>query len=142
MAALTVSALFPKWKEKLLTMDDAIDFNTATIKARLTTSADAPDDTDDFISDVTKYPGTTDQTVAFSSATNGAFKSSSPTITFSTVTPDGSNTATGVVLFSDTGGAESTDPVICWIKFGSPVTPNGGNITVTWDTSPDYIFQI
>lgn len=40
-----------------------------------------------------------------------------------------------VVLFKDTGD-ENTSPLICYIDSASglPVTPQGGDITVVWDT--------
>lgn len=61
-------------------------------------------------------------------------------VTFSSVTGDPSE---AVVLYKDTGSA-ATSPLIAYIDTatGLPVTPNGGDITVTWDSGADKIFKL
>lgn len=48
-----------------------------------------------------------------------------------------------VVLYKDTGTA-GTSALICYIDSatGLPVTPNGGDITVTWDNGSNKIFKL
>ena len=50
-----------------------------------------------------------------------------------------------VVLYEDTG-AENTSQLIAYIDSanatGLPVTPNGGDISVTWDTGANKIFKL
>ena len=48
-----------------------------------------------------------------------------------------------IVIFSDTG-TESTSPLIAWIDTatGLPITPNGGDIIVTWDNGTNKIFKV
>lgn len=48
-----------------------------------------------------------------------------------------------ILLFSDTG-TESTSPLIAWIDTatGLPITPNGGDIIVTWDNGTNKIFKV
>ena len=62
-------------------------------------------------------------------------------ITFSSVTGDVSE---ALVIYHHTG-VDSTSELIAYIDTGVtglPVTPNGGDITVTWDSGSDKIFKI
>lgn len=53
-------------------------------------------------------------------------------VTFTSVTGP---SIEAIVIYSDTG-TESTSPLIAWIDTatGLPITPNGGDIIVTWDS--------
>lgn len=48
-----------------------------------------------------------------------------------------------IVIYSDTG-TESTSPLIAFIDTatGLPITPNGGDIIVTWDNGVNKIFKV
>lgn len=48
-----------------------------------------------------------------------------------------------IVLYKDTG-VESTSPLIAYIDTatGLPITPNGGDIIVTWDNGTNKIFKV
>ncbi len=48
-----------------------------------------------------------------------------------------------IVIYSDTG-TESTSPLIAYIDTatGLPITPNGGDIIVTWDNGTNKIFKV
>jgi len=48
-----------------------------------------------------------------------------------------------IVLYKDTG-TESTSPLIAYIDTatGLPITPNGGDIIVTWDNGANKIFKV
>jgi hypothetical protein len=61
-------------------------------------------------------------------------------ITFSAVTGD---QCEAIVIFRDTGNI-NTSPLICYIDSatGLPVTPNGGDINVTWDDGANKIFNL
>jgi hypothetical protein len=61
-------------------------------------------------------------------------------ITFTTVTGDQSE---ALVIYKDTG-VEATSQLIAYIDTatGLPVTPGGGNITVTWDDGANKIFKL
>ena len=52
-------------------------------------------------------------------------------VTFTSVT---GNTINAIVIYSDSG-TEATSPLIAYIDTatGLPITPNGGDIIVTWD---------
>lgn len=48
-----------------------------------------------------------------------------------------------IVIYSDSG-TESTSPLIAYIDTatGLPITPNGGDIIVTWDNGTNKIFKV
>jgi hypothetical protein len=48
-----------------------------------------------------------------------------------------------IIIWKDTGSA-ATSPLIAYIDTatGLPVTPNGGDITVTWDNGANKIFKL
>ncbi len=48
-----------------------------------------------------------------------------------------------IVIYADTG-TESTSPLIAFIDTatGLPITPNGGDIIVTWDNGTNKIFKV
>lgn len=61
-------------------------------------------------------------------------------VTFTSVTGP---SIEAIVIYSDTG-TESTSPLIAWIDTatGLPITPNGGDIIVTWDNGANKIFKV
>ena len=48
-----------------------------------------------------------------------------------------------IVIYADTG-VEATSPLIAYIDTatGLPITPNGGDIIVTWDNGTNKIFKV
>lgn len=48
-----------------------------------------------------------------------------------------------IIIYVDTG-AEATSPLIAFIDTatGLPITPNGGDIIVTWDNGTNKIFKV
>ncbi|NMD06880.1 MAG: hypothetical protein GYA66_02755 [Phyllobacteriaceae bacterium] len=52
-------------------------------------------------------------------------------------------TIEAIVICKDTG-SEATSPVIAYIDTatGLPITPNGGDIIVTWDNGTNKIFKV
>lgn len=60
-----------------------------------------------------------------------------------TYTAVSGSTIGALVIYKDTG-VSSTSQLIAYIDnaTGLPVTPNGGNITVTWDTGANKIFKL
>lgn len=61
-------------------------------------------------------------------------------VTFPTVS---GNTIHAIVIYKDSG-TESTSPLIAWIDTatGLPITPNSGDIIVTWDNGTNKIFKV
>ncbi len=48
-----------------------------------------------------------------------------------------------IIIYADTG-VENTSPLIAYIDTatGLPITPNGGDIIVTWDNGTNKIFKV
>ena len=133
------SALYPKAKESFLSQNPSIDLDTDTIKVALVSTSDYTySSANQYKSSVTSYAGTTDQTLGSKQITSGVFDAADAT--FTAVSVDGSKAANAVVIYKDTGSA-ATSPLIAYID-GFSVTPNGGNITVSWDTGASKIFAL
>ena len=132
------NAWYRKGAEKVLLAQ--VNFDTDTIKARLVKNTYAQNlSTDEFISSVTAITGSTDQTLANTSVTDGVFDADD--ITFTAV-PAG-ETSEGVVIYKDTGGA-GTSPLLHYIDTitGFPLATNGSDITVQWDNGAYKIFAM
>ena len=52
-------------------------------------------------------------------------------------------TINAIVIYKDTG-TEATSPLIAYIDTatGLPITPNGGDIIVTWDNGVNKVFRV
>lgn len=53
------------------------------------------------------------------------------------------NSIEAIIIYADTG-VEATSPLIAFIDTatGLPITPNGGDIIVTWDNGTNKIFKV
>lgn len=132
------NAWYRKGAEKVLLAQ--VNFETDTIKARLVKNTYAQNlSTDEFISSVTEITGSTDQTLANPSVTNGVFDADD--ITFTAV-PAG-ETSEGVVIYKDTGVA-GTSPLLMYIDTitGFPLATNGGNVVIQWDNGAYKIVSL
>ena len=132
------NAWYRKGAEKVLLAQ--VNFDTDTIKARLVKNTYAQNlSTDEFISSVTAITGSTDQTLANTSVTNGVFDADD--ITFTAV-PAG-ETSEGVVIYKDTG-VEGTSPLLMYIDTitGFPLATNGGNVVIQWDNGAYKIVSL
>lgn len=95
--------------------------------------------TDEFLSDIPAGERVaTSGNLATKTSTAGVFDAAD--VTFSSVTGDVSE---ALVIYKDTGTA-GTSQLIAFIDTatGLPVTPNGGDITVTWDNGTNKIFKL
>lgn len=135
------SALYPTAKASFLNQNPSIDLDTDTIKVALVnTSTDYTySSAHQYYSSVTHYSGTTDQTLTSITTTGGVFDAADAT--FTSVAISGSKTVQALVIYKDTGSA-ATSPLIAYIDGFTAVTPNGGNITVTWDNGASKIFAL
>lgn len=113
----------------------------ATIKALLATTAYTPSiNVDQFVSDI---PGGAiiARSPSFSSKTISLGVFNAATVTFASVA--GGSTGTYLVIYKDTG-SDSTSVLLAIIDVatGLPISTNGGDITVTWDTGSNKIFKL
>lgn len=131
------NAIYPIYKQALLDGLSNIDLNNGTVKVALVdTGTYTYSAAHDFLNDLSGVVGTA-QTIANTTVTNGLFDGDD--VTFSSVT---GNSAEALVIYIDTGTA-STSRLVAYIDTGVtnlPVTPNGGDIDVTWNASG--IFQL
>lgn len=127
------NALYPKWKEQLLQFTANNNLSAGTVKAALVdTGIYTYSSTDQFYSSVSSAVVGTPQTIGSKTFTNGVFDGAD--VTYTSVT---GNTAEAIVLYIDTGSA-ATSPLVAYIDTsvtGLPVTPNGGDIVITWNAS-------
>lgn len=126
------NAIYPKYKEALIN-GSANTSLAGTVKVALVdTGTYTYSAAHEFLSSLTGRVGT-DQTIgATKSYTNGVFDGGD--VTFPAVT---GNSAEALVIYIDTGVA-GTSRLVAFIDTGVtglPVTPNGGDITVTWNAS-------
>lgn len=130
-----VNFLYNAYRQSLLN-SSAPDISTVDVRVILYDAADdTPNQTtDDFLDDVAvaSRVATSAATLGSQTVTNGTFDAADET--FSSVTGDQSE---GLIIYYHTG-TEATSPLIAHFDTsvtGLPVTPNGGDITVTWNAS-------
>ncbi len=126
------NALYPAVKKKILDQDTGLDFLADTIKVSLIDTADYTyNSSHDFQDDIAAGVEET-ATLASKTTTGGAFDSADVTFTAASGDP-----CEAFILWSDTGGAASTDPLIAYwdTSTGLPVTLNGGDVGITVNAS-------
>ena len=133
------NALYGKGREGFLGGD--IDYDADTIKVVLVDSAD-------YSLAITTDTNLDDVTAAVQIAISDGLASKTKTlgvadaadITISTVSGDAFEY---IILFADSGDS-TTSPLIACIDSatGLPCTPNGGDITIQWDSGANKIFKL
>jgi hypothetical protein len=124
-------------------------FSSATVKMSLHTGLTAVQDTDDFFNDVsgTEITGTgytaggylfAAKTTAYDTATDQIRldNTTDPSWTTSTLS------ATDAIVWVDTAGASTTDPVYANVDFGATVTTTAGTFQITLDATGWSVFDI
>ena len=131
------NAIYPLYKQALLDASANVDLNDGTVKVALIDTATYPyNSAHEFYSSVSGVVGTP-QTINNTTVTNGLFDGDN--VTYTAVS---GNSAEALLIYIDTGSA-ATSRLVAWIDTsvtGLPVTPNGGDITITWNASG--IFQL
>ena len=126
------NAIYPKYKEALLNGSANTNMSTGTVKVALVdTGTYTYSSAHEFLTSLTGTVGTA-QTLGTKTFTNGTFDAADSTFTAVT-----GSTAEALVIYIDTGTA-GTSRLIAFIDTGVtglPVTPNGGNINITWDAA-------
>jgi hypothetical protein len=127
------NALYPKYKEALLDGLANIDINDGTVKVALIDLADYTySSAHDFWDDASAASVGTPQTINTTTVTNGLFDGDN--VTFTAVSGD---PCEALIIWIDTG-TPATSRLVAFIDTGVtglPVTPNGGDITITWNAS-------
>lgn len=133
------SALYDLGRKKFA--DGDIDLLADNIKVTLIDSNDYIENlsTDEFYGDIPAAAKVAESgNLINKDTTAGTFDAAD--ITFTSVTGD---VCEALVIWKDTG-TPSTSPLIAFIDnaTGLPVTPNGGDINVTWDSGANKIFTL
>ena len=133
------NALFDKARQRFL--EGQFNWNTDTIKAVLV-------DTGTYTVNLSAHEFLSDIGTGARISTSGAFTGKTTTggaadandVTFTSVT---GASIEAIVLYKDTG-TDATSPLIAFIDTatGLPITPNGGDIIVTWDNGANKIFKL
>jgi hypothetical protein len=122
-------------------LEGSIDWDANDIRLILIDEADDTIDlaVDDFLDD-RAAPARVATSGAFASKTTTAGVADAADVTLTAVTGDVSES---IDIYKHTG-TESTSNLIANVDTatGLPVTPNGGNITVTWDSGASKIFKL
>lgn len=131
------NALYPKWKEALLqnSADSDLDGSgtTGVYVALVDTGTYTYSSAHEFYSSLSGIVGTDQEIGATKSYTNGVFDGGD--VTFTAVT---GASCEALVLYRKNAGADTTWRLIAYIDTGVtglPVTPNGGDINITWNAS-------
>lgn len=126
------NAIYPKYKEALLNGSANTNMSSGTVKVALVdTGTYTYSSAHEFLSSLTGRVGT-DQTLGTKTFTNGTFDAAN-----STFTAVSGSTVEALVIYIDTGVA-GTSRLVAFIDTGVtglPVTPNGGDINITWDAA-------
>lgn len=131
------NAIYPPYKQGLLagTADHDLDNDSATTGpfcALVDTGTYTYSAAHDFYSDLSGVVGT-DQQIATPTVTSGTFDGAN--LTYTAVT---GASVEALVIYRKNAGANTTWVLVIYIDTsvtGLPVTPNGGDITVTWNAS-------
>lgn len=133
------NAIYPKWKEAIV-QASANSSLGGTVKAALVdTGTYTYSAAHEFLSSLTGIVGTA-PTLASKTFTDGVFKNT----VASTWTAVSGASCEAIVIYIDTGVA-GTSRLVAYIDTGQtglPVTPNGGDITMTWDVGANGIFAL
>jgi hypothetical protein len=133
------NALYDYGRQRFL--EGSFNWLTDTVKAILVDAGSYTVNlsTHQYLSDVSSGARvTTPVTLTSKTTTSGAADAAD--VTFSAVSGP---SIEAIILYKDTG-VEATSPLIAYIDTatGLPITPNGGDIIVTWDNGPNKIFKL
>jgi hypothetical protein len=134
------NALFDKGRQKFL--EGNIPILTDNIKLILVDhGVDAPIvATDDFLDDITAGARiATSGNFASKTSTDGVFDAADVVLTAVT-----GASVESIVIYDDTPATEATKQLIAYIDTatGLPLTPNGADVTVQWDSGTNRIFKL
>ena len=134
------NAIYPKYKEALLAGSANISLTSGTVKAALIdTGTYTYSASHQYYSDLSGVVGTPVEIGATKSVTAGTFDGAD--VTFTSVS---GASAEAVVIYIDTG-SPSTSRLVAYQDTnvtGLPITPNTGDISITWDNGANKILTL
>jgi hypothetical protein len=131
------NAVYPKYKQSLIAGDSNADLDNDTANdgvyaALVDTGTYTYNAAHQFYSDLSGVVGT-DQRITAPTVVNGLLDGGD--VTYTAVS---GNSVEALVIYRKNAGANTTWRLVAYIDTGVtglPVTPNGGNIAVTWNAS-------
>lgn len=127
------NAIYPKYKESIISGGANVNLSSGTVKVALVdTGTYTYSASDQYYSSVSSAVVGTPATLASKTVASGTFDAAD--ITFSSVS---GSSVEALVIYVDSGSA-ATSPLVAYIDTsvsGLPVTPNGADISVTWNAS-------
>lgn len=131
------NAIYPLWKQEIMkgtsnNLLNSSEGTTGVYAALVDTGTYTYSASHQFYSSLSGVVGT-DQEIRTKTQTSGTFDGDN--VTFTGVT---GSSAEAIVLYRKNAGANTTWPLIAYIDTsvtGLPVTPNSGDITITWSGS-------
>ena len=133
------NTLFDHARQRFL--EAQINWMTDTIKVILvdTGAYSVNTQSHQYLSDISSSARIAGPVTLTSKATTGGAANAAD-VTFTSVSGP---SIEAIVIYSDTG-SEATSPLIAYIDTatGLPITPNGGDIIVTWDRGTNKIFKV
>lgn len=134
------NALYDAGRQKFL--EGTFNWLTDTVKAHLINLSNYTPNlaTHQNLSDVGTTSRISTAPVTLTAKTSTGGSANAANVTFSSV----SGAVVGAILLYKDTGVESTSSLIALIDTatGLPITPNGGDIIITWDTGPNKIFKL
>jgi hypothetical protein len=132
------NALYPEWKQNLLSASSNVSLSVDTTDdgpycALVDTGTYTYSSAHEFYNSLSGIAGT-DQRISTPTVANGTFDGDN--LTYTAV--GAGNNIEALVIYRHNAGANTTWRLVAYIDTsvtGLPVTPNGGNITVTWNAS-------
>jgi hypothetical protein len=145
---VVTGSLYGLTSQAMIDGSTPIVWSSATIKVAQTTSAYTPNqDTHHFFSDVTNE-------ITGTGYTAGGATLGSKTSTYDTATDQirldaadtswasSTLTARRAVVWNDTAGASTTDPVMGWVDYGADVSTTNGTFQITWDATGIIVYDV
>lgn len=149
LAVVTAVLHGPAWLAQI-SGSSSHTFSSATVKMSLHSAYSADQDTHDFFNDasgseIANGNGYTTGGYTFANKAATYDTSTDQVRLDNTVDPNWTSStlsATDAVVWVDTGGASSTDPIFGSIDFGATVTTSSGTLTVALDTTGWAVFDL
>lgn len=133
------NALFDKARQRYL--EGQLNWLTDTVKTLMVDTAAYTVNLSvhEFLSDIPSSARITTPVTLTSKSTSGGAADAADA-TFTSVSGP---SIEAIIIYKDTG-TEATSPLLAYIDTatGLPITPNGGDIIVTWDNGPNKIYKL
>ncbi len=113
-----------------------LDMDLDVIKVRAVADVYTPVITSTSMTGVTAYVGSTDATVTISTlvGSNGVVDGTDLAPAYTALAVDGANNIDGLIIYKFVTDDAGSTP-ICHIDLTTSITPNGGDINITWNGS-------